>query len=122
MRGPNPVQIPSIAKLRSRSSRRCWRKSDVGWRQATRDVDRFLVTLRNFAELVPEYPALTAYRAVAYLKTDQAATYAERPRLFVVWVTGSRASVTIRFSEADRRGLIQGNRLNFSDREVTNGV
>ena len=62
-----------------------------------RDVDHYLGTLRQFAELMPEYAGRAVYRAVAYLKAEEwSDAYAEGQGLFVIRATGSSASITNR--------------------------
>ena len=68
------------------------------------DVDRFLDTLRNFTELMPEYAGHVAYGAVAYLKADESSDkYAEGQGLFVIRATGSSASIANREDFRPRR-------------------
>ena len=61
------------------------------------DIDRFIVRLNEFPELMPEYADRRIYGAAAYLKAYQESdVYAERQGLFVIRATGSSASITNR--------------------------
>jgi Holliday junction resolvase len=58
-------------------------------------VKKFLEQLKVIKQLLPEYKAFKVYGAVAFLnEADDAATFAEKKKLFVIRATGDSAAIT----------------------------
>ena len=57
-------------------------------------VKQFLKELKGFKELLPEYEKTNVYGAIAFLnEADNAATFAEKQKLFVIRATGDSAAI-----------------------------
>ena len=57
-------------------------------------VKQFLQQLKGFKELLPKYEKTKVYGAIAFLnEADNAATFAEKKKLFVIRATGDSAAI-----------------------------